>query len=90
MPALELVGVEEIQAAVEDPEALVQRLMEAAGPAAKSMLIAKLRAILAPLAKSRGLDLEDVAMSMEMVNSVEDLEQAIAEPEAFLATFGPA
>eukprot|EP01045_Picozoa_sp_COSAG04_P011113 COSAG04_NODE_707_length_10916_cov_5.167052_2_plen_767_part_00 len=87
LAAIELVdSVEEIQAAVDDPDAFMQRLMEAAGPAAKAMLIAKLRPVLAPLAKERGQLWEDIAMSMEMVSSVEDLEKALSEPAAFLET----
>jgi hypothetical protein len=89
LPALELVdSVDEIQAAVDDPDSFVQRLMEAAGPATKAMLVAKLRAILALLAKSRGLDLEDIAATMDMESNVEDLEKAVSEPEAFLEQFG--
>ena len=86
LPALELVdSLEEIQAAVNDPDAFVQTLMATAGPAAKAMLTAKLRGLLIPIVAKRGLVWEDIALQMEMVSSMEDLEQAMADPEAFLA-----
>ena len=88
LPALELVdSLEEIQAAVDDPDAFVQRLMAAAGPAAKAMLTAKLRGLLIPIVAKRGLVWEDIALQMEMMSSMEDLEQAMADPEAFLTQF---
>ena len=36
--------------------------------------------------QQRGQLWEDIAMSMEMVSSVEDLEKALSEPAAFLET----
>ena len=86
LPALELVdSLEEIQAALDDPDAFLQSLMAAAGPAAKAMLTAKLRGVLMPIVARRGLVWEDIALQMEMMSSMEDLEQAMADPEAFLA-----
>eukprot|EP01045_Picozoa_sp_COSAG04_P010828 COSAG04_NODE_674_length_11272_cov_8.036248_7_plen_273_part_00 len=86
LPALELAdSLEEIQAAAKDPDSFVQRLMAAAGPAAKAMLVAKLRGVLMPIVAKRGLVWEDIALTMEMMSSMADLEQAMADPEAFLA-----
>ena len=61
------------------------QVIAAAGPAAKAMLMAKLRGLLIPIVAKRGLVWEDIALQMEMVSSMEDLEQAMADPEAFLA-----
>ena len=86
LPALELVdSLDEIQAAVDDPEAFLLQIIAAAGPAAKAMLMAKLRGLLMPIVAKRGLVWEDIALQMEMMSSMEDLEQAMADPEAFLA-----
>ena len=88
LPALELAGgIDELQVAFADPDAFVQNLMAAAGPAAKAMLVGKLKGILAPIAKRRGLVWEDIALSMDMVNSVGDLQEAVADPEGFLEQF---
>ena len=70
---------------VDDPDAFLQQVIAAAGPAAKAMLTAKLRGLLIPIVAKRGLVWEDIALQMEMVSSMEDLEQAMADPEAFLA-----
>ena len=51
------------------------------------MLMAKLRGVLMPIVTKRGLVWEDIALQMEMMSSMEDLEQAMADPEAFLAQF---
>ena len=86
LPALELVdSLEEIQAAVNDPDAFLQQTVAVAGPAAKAMLTARLRGVLMPIVAKRGLVWEDIALTMEMRSSVDDLEQAMADPEAFLA-----
>ena len=88
VPALDLVdSVEELQAAIGDPEGFMQSVMGAAGPAAKKLLIAKLRPVLLPLLPKRGLKWGDVEMAMEMVSSVDDLEKAAADPAAFLKQF---
>ena len=38
-----------------------------------------------PIVARRGLVWEDIALQMEMMSSMDDLEQAMADPEAFLA-----
>ena len=50
------------------------------------MRLMMLRPVLAPLVKERGQVWEDIAMSVEMVSSVEDLQKALSEPAAFLET----
>ena len=85
LPALQLVdSLQELQAAVADPGAFLQNLQAAAGAAGKALLIAKLRPVLTPLLARRQQIWEDVAMAMEMIGSVEDLQKALTEPEAFL------
>ena len=80
-PAMQLVdSLEELQAAVAAPEAFLQKLQAAAGPAAKALLVARLRPVLSPLLRARGLGWVDI----EMMASVEELQKALAEPEAYL------
>ena len=77
--------VEDAKAALADPEAFVQTMLAAAGPAAKKLLIAKLRPKLEPHVLRDGLAWEDVAPALELVDSVSELEAAMDDPEAFLA-----
>ena len=56
LPVLRLVdSLEELQAALEDPDGFLTKLASAAGPAAKRFLVAKLRKPLEPIAMSKGL-----------------------------------
>ena len=56
VPALELVdSVEELEAAIADPEAFLQSLAHSMGPAAKKFLVAKLRPKLEPQLEKQGL-----------------------------------
>ena len=85
LPVLQAVdSVEELQAAAEDPEGFLLRIADAATPAAKALAIAKLRPKLEPLAKKRGLTWEDLLPVLELVDSVEELQAAVNDPEAFL------
>ncbi len=74
-PALEMVDtVEELTAAINDPEAFLKKLAEASGPAAKKLLIAQLHPKLTPLLEQHGLEWEDVVPAIETIDSVEELE----------------
>merc|ERR1719316_2556412 len=64
------------------------------GPAAKKLLIAKLRPKLEPHLERQGLEWCDVVPALELVDSAEELEAAIADPEGFFKSLadsmGPA
>jgi hypothetical protein len=87
-------SVEELQAALDDPEVLVlddpetffKRLMETGGPAAMLLAIIKLRSKIEPLVAKQGLAWEDVLPALEMVGSVEELQAALDDPEVLVQT----
>ena len=86
-PALELIGtVEELQAAVSDPEAFIKVVLAASGPAAKKLLMAKLRPVLEPILERSGLRWRDVIPVIDAVDTMEQLEQAIDTPQVFFET----
>ena len=95
MPALELMdSAQELEAAIDDPEAFLKQLLAAVGPVAKQLALAKLRPRVEPvLATRHACAWEDVLPVIEAVADVEHLEQALEDPEAFLAgvlaTVGP-
>merc|ERR1719238_2463764 len=85
LPALEMVDtVEELQGAAADPAAFFEKLAtEVGGPAAKKMLIAKLKPRAKPYLAKQGLTFEDVLPALEMVDSPEELQEAFWDPAAF-------
>merc|ERR1719161_1007691 len=85
-PALEMLDtVEELQGALADPVVFVEKLATELGPnIAKKILIAKLKPLLKPHLEKQGLTFEDVVPALEMVDSVEELKGALADPEGFL------
>jgi fructose-specific component phosphotransferase system IIB-like protein len=85
VPALELVkSLEDLKAAFQDPEVFLDKLMASAGPAALRLGVAKLRPKLEPLLAKHTLTWEDVAPALELVRRLEQLEQALEDPETFL------
>merc|ERR1719326_1577720 len=85
LPALEMIdSMEELQEAAADPAAFFEKLAtEVGGPAAKKMLIAKLKRVATPYLEKQGLTFEDVLPALEMVDSPEELQEAFWDPEAF-------
>ena len=61
--------MEELQAALQDPTAFLERLAESMGPAAKKIALAKLRPRLEPLLEKQGLEWADVVPALEEVRS---------------------
>merc|ERR1719230_1605801 len=85
LPALELIDtVEEIERALADPEAFIQKAMAAAGPVAIKMLIAKLRPKLEPHLLHRDMKWEDALPALELLNNMEEITAAIDDPEGFI------
>ena len=61
--------MEELQAALQDPTAFLERLAESMGPAAKKIALAKLRPRLELRLKKQSLEWADVAPALEEVRS---------------------
>ena len=78
--AHEIDTVEEMEAAVADPEAFLKR---AADLAIEAML-PKLLDTVRPLAASRSLPFDQVEKLAHEIDTVEEMEAAVADPEAFL------
>merc|ERR1719487_2827344 len=78
-------SVDELRQAAANPEAFLNELAsKAVGPAAKKMALAMLKPLAEPWLKKHGLTWEDILPLLEMVDSVDELRQAAANPEAFL------
>ena len=91
LPALELVtSVEQLANALEHPSDFLEQLAASMGPAAKKLALAMLKPKVEPLANKMGLEWRDVLPALELVDSVEELHAAVAEPEAFLLRLGEA
>jgi hypothetical protein len=85
VPVLETIdSVAELKDAVAEPEAFLERLAEASGPAAKKLVIMHLKPKLEPYLRKTGLEWADVVPVLETIDSVAELKDAVAEPEAFL------
>jgi predicted protein tyrosine phosphatase len=85
VPVLETIdSVEELRAAADDPEAFVDRVSRAGGPAAKTLAIMHLKPRLDPYLRARGLEWTDMVLVLETIDSVEELRAAVNDPEAFV------
>ena len=86
LPVLALVDtIEELKEAVTDPEGFLERLSTAAGPAPKRLLLARLRPSMEPMLIKMGLVWTDVVPAFKLIDSIDDLKEAIEDPEGFLA-----
>lgn len=67
---------------------------DAGGPAARRFLLAKLRPVLEPPAEKLGLIWSDVLAVLQLVDSVEELQAAMNDPQGFFerlaSSLGPA
>jgi hypothetical protein len=94
-PAIDLISsIEQLKIAVEDPGLFMQKLTNAAGPAAEKIAMAHLKVVLLPLVERVGMDWEDVLPAIELLTSIEELQEALVNPNVFLghllAAAGPA
>ena len=81
-PAFDLIDtVEELQAALYDPETFLGELAVALGPAAKRMLVARLRSKIEPHILKQGIVWEELVAVLELVDSIEELREALEQPE---------
>ena len=78
--AHEIDTVEEMEAAVEDPEALLKRAADLAIEA----LLPKLLDTVRPMAASRSLPFDQVEKLAHEIDTVEEMEAAVEDPEALL------
>jgi hypothetical protein len=95
LPAIETVGsFDDLQVAMEDPQAFLDKLLADSGPAAVKLAIGKLRPQLKPLIENEGVEWVDALPAIETVGSLDDLQAAMEYPQAFLDKFladiGPA
>ena len=75
--ALELVdSSDELQEIMRDPQAFARRLLAAA-------MRFQLRPVLEPLLDEQGLSWVDIKPTLELVDSAEELQQAMSDPHAF-------
>ena len=87
-PAIELIdSVEELKKAVVDPEAFLEDLLDIAGPAVFRFAVAKARPVLEPKLQPLNMKWDDVKPAIELIDSVEELKDAMNDPEAFLEHF---
>jgi hypothetical protein len=84
-PALELVdSLAELEAASSNPEAFFKKLLKGGGPAARRMLIAQLRPRMEPRLHQHGLQWSDAQAMLEAVDTLDELQKALNDPESFL------
>ena len=74
----------EFEEAVSDPEAFFKKLLTSGGPAARRMLIAQCRPHVEPSLPKQGLQWSDVQPVLESVESQDELQQAMNDPDSFL------
>jgi hypothetical protein len=91
LPLFETVdSLDEIRAAVEDLDAFMKKLADAGGPAARKLILAKLRPRLEPPLAARGLQWEDALcvleapQALELVDTMEELRAAVEDPGGLL------
>ena len=84
VPVLELIDSrEELQKALQDPDAFLASAADATTPAAKGLLIPKARSSLEPVLKQMVLAWEDAVPVLERIDSCEELQLATEDPESF-------
>ena len=83
-PALDLIDSRtELERAISSPETFLENVLKAGGPAARKLLIAKLRHPLQPHVEKLSLTWEDVQPALELVDSLAELKEASSNPKAF-------
>jgi hypothetical protein len=81
---LEMLSPSKIGEIVQDPEEFLRSLVATAGPYAKRLALSKLRPKIEPVLSLRGLAWTDVVPAFDLVESLEDLQEALLDPESFL------
>ena len=87
LPVLETVdSLEELGMAVVNPIAFLHRLESVPSAAATRWLHARLRVLIVPLLAEHTMQWDDVRPSVELIDSLDELKSAIADPKAFVAS----
>ena len=89
-PALELLSIQRLTQACEDAQAFLSDLMSEAGPVAIKFLVAQLRPKIEPIIVPMGLIWDDIKSAMELVDTVDELRDALADPAAFMSRLASA
>jgi hypothetical protein len=85
-PAIAQVNnIDEMRNAIDDPHAFIDRLLASTGALAIKLAMTKLRPKLEPLLAAQSLTWEDALPALDLVRSLEQLQEALEEPAAFLA-----
>jgi predicted protein tyrosine phosphatase len=84
LETIEARSIEELRAAADDPEALLERVLRVSGPAVKMLAIKLFKLRLEPYLRARGLEWADVVPVLETIDSIEELRAAVGDPEALL------
>jgi predicted protein tyrosine phosphatase len=86
VPVLETIdSIEELKDAMADPMGKLTKMAEASVPLAKKLAIMRLKPELEPQLRKTRLEWADVVPVLEAVDSIEELKDAMVEPQAFLA-----
>eukprot|EP01051_Picozoa_sp_SAG22_P012009 SAG22_NODE_1210_length_5162_cov_5.959905_2_plen_1558_part_00 len=86
LPALELIStLEQVQAAIDDPEKWLADLASESPPIAIRLGIAKLKPILQPLLAQQSLRWSDALPALELISTLEQVQAAIDDPEKWIA-----
>merc|ERR1711865_105667 len=83
LETIDIVGA--LEAAAADPAAFLSRLSDLGGPVAFRLRIAMLKKPMVPVLAERGLAWRDVLPVLQLVDSVDELKAAAADPAAFLS-----
>eukprot|EP00928_Gymnodinium_smaydae_P041046 TRINITY_DN27796_c0_g1_i1.p1 TRINITY_DN27796_c0_g1~~TRINITY_DN27796_c0_g1_i1.p1 ORF type:complete len:763 (+),score=208.02 TRINITY_DN27796_c0_g1_i1:103-2289(+) len=94
-PALELVqSIEDLRASLDDMPTFLEEMAKSAGPSGKRFLIAQVRSVVEPVLRRQGLTWQDILPGLELVDNVDELKLALADPERFfeemIASLSPA
>merc|ERR1711865_214873 len=68
----------------DDPQSFLEKLASAGAPLAKKRAIMLLKPKLAPYLEKQGLEWVDVVPMLELVDSTEELQAAVDDPQSFL------
>ena len=85
-PSIELMdSVEELRDAMRDPRAFVQKLVATSSASfMKAWLLNQLKQVLEPYVARAGLAWEKAVAVIELIDTVEEVREALADPETFL------
>ena len=85
-----ITSVHRLLDAVEDPEAFLLSLADETTPIMRKVLFVKLEPVLTPYLQKLGLEWADFEPVFELIDTVAEIQAAIADPEAFLVSLGDA